>query len=205
MPGGRGCTPLRTGYTPCTRPPRNCRPWTLAQYRPRQQSFGKRQPELDPRGWRAARRCLRLGTGRVSLQDRTARRVEYGPARASARVPLEVCLGTAGISGAKNISTSPGRRTTPAGGGQHDADDCEQPPGQHEPPRGHAPPANRINPRRVNSALVRINLRTRLFRVGRGAKRPRPRQRNSIPPGSADALAVSSQPPAPGLAPRVDQ
>jgi hypothetical protein len=53
---------------------------------PRQQSFEKRQPELDPPGWRVARRCPRLGTGQESLQDRTAGRgLSMRPARASAR------------------------------------------------------------------------------------------------------------------------
>ena len=46
------------------------------------------------------------------------------------------------------------------------------PPASTSRPRGHAPPANRIKPRTVSSALVRINLRIRLFRVGRVSQGP---------------------------------
>ena len=121
---------------------------------------------------------------------------------------MRSAVGTAGMSGAEKISRSPGKRTTPAGWLRSTMPaTASRRPGSTSRPRGHAPPANRINPRAVSSTLVRTNLRTRRFWVGRVSEEPRARSaglaKDSISPGSAGALAASSQPPAPGSVLRV--
>ena len=109
---------------------------------------------------------------RVASRSHRWAGVEYAASsRVSSKFRLRSALGTAGIRGAEKISRSPGRRTTPAGWLRSTMPaTVSNPPASTSRPRGHAPPANRINPRTVNSALVRINLRTRLFRVGRVSK-----------------------------------
>ena len=106
---------------------------------------------------------------RVASKSHRWAGVEYAASsRLSSKFRLRSALGTAGISGAEKISRSPGRRTTPAGWLRSTMPaTVSNPPASTSRPRGHAPPANRISPRTVNSTPVRINLRARLFRVGR--------------------------------------
>ena len=111
---------------------------------------------------------------RVASRSHRWAGVEYAASsRISSNFRLRSALGTAGTSGAEKISRSPGRRTTPAGWLRSTMPAAvSNPPASTSRPRGHAPPANRIKPRTANSALVRTNLRTRLFREGRVSQEP---------------------------------